>query len=158
MRRSVSKADISARVGTVVAAAALAACGSDGAAGPVGRDLRGAWAYSASGITPGPPPFCAINGTTITVNAHSGNGFSGVYNLGLLTCNGGGVDDTFPIGMGPVVSGVFNGDSVRFNFDDAEWRHFGRLVGDTMSGFLNVSLVLGGTPTVATGTWRAVKQ
>lgn len=136
----------------------VAACGDDAPAGPTGRDLRGTWAYSASGITPGPPPFCAVNGTTITIAAHSGTTFGGQYNLGLLTCNGAGVNDTFAVGMGPVVSGVFTGDSVRFNFDDASWRHFGRIVGDTMSGFLNVSLVLGGTPTVATGNWRAVRQ
>lgn len=157
MRRSVSRTFIITRLGILVAAAALAGCGSDGAAGPVGRDLRGAWAYSASGIT-GPSLTCAISGTTITVHAHSGNSFSGVYNLGLLTCNSGGLENTVAIGTGPVVSGVFNGDSVRFNFDNAEWRHFGRIVGDTMSGFLNVSLVIGGTPTVATGSWRAVRQ
>jgi hypothetical protein len=147
-----------ARCALWVAAVGLAACGSDEPAGPTGRDLRGTWAYSASGISPGPPPFCAVNGTTITVSTHAGTGFGGTYNLGLLTCNGGGVNDTFAIGMGPVVSGVLTGDSVRFNFDDATWRHVGRISGDTMSGFLNVSLVLGGTPTVATGNWRAVRQ
>ena len=137
----------------------MAACGSDEPAGPAGRDLRGTWDYSASNISPGVPPFCTISGAQVTITTHSGTGFAGSHTTGQVVCIGGGVNDTFSLGSGTVVSGVANGDSVRFNFTDGDWRHFGTIRADTMSGFMNLSILLSGTvPNVATGNWRLVKR
>ena len=142
----------------VVIAAVVAACGADPAAPPTGRDLRGTWDYSASGISPGISLVCAVSGAQVTITTHSGTGFAGTHTSGQVVCTGSG-STNFSLGSGTVVSAVANGDSVRFNFDNANYRHFGTIRADTMSGLLNLWVTLNGTsPTIASGTWRLVKR
>ena len=62
------------------------------------------------------------------------------------------------MGSGPVVSGVVSGDSVRFNFDNADWRNLGRIGGDTIAGLVNLSLAPIGSAGVAAGSFRVVRQ
>jgi len=149
---------LSRGIGVVGATVSLTACGADGGSGPAARDVRGNWTYNASGINAGGPNSCAVSGTTITISSQSGSSFSGVYNLGLVICTGPGLNDTTPVGSGAVVSGVVAGDSVRFNFDNTDWRNFGSIAGSTMSGTVNVRLTIGGSAAVAAGNWTAVKQ
>ncbi len=142
----------------LVTVALVTSCGSEGPAAPAGRDLRGTWDYSASGISPGVSLVCAVSGAQVAITTHSGTGFAGTHTSGQVVCTGSG-STNFSVGTGIVVSAVANGDSVRFNFDNANYRHFGTIQADTMSGILNLSVILNGTsPTVATGTWRLVKR
>lgn len=121
--------------------------------------MRDTWTYSATNLNAGGPNSCHISNTQIRVQSHSGTNFSGRYDYGIVVCTGPGLNDTFPVGSGTVIAGaVINGDSVRFNFDDADWRHYGRLVADTMTGLVNLTLTINGSAQVAAGTWRAVRQ
>ena len=138
--------------------ALLADCGSDGAAGPSGRDMRGTWTYDASQISAGGPNYCVVSGTRVTITNQSGNVFSGTYNTGFIACTGPGLHDTVPVGSGTVVSGVVSGDSVRFNFDNSNWRNVGLAGTTSMTGVVNVQLTIGGSSAVAAGAWTATKQ
>ena len=101
---------------------------------------------------------CAISGAQVTISEHSGTGFAGTHTAGQVVCTGGG-STNFSLGSGTVVSAVADGDSVRFNFTNANYRHFGTIQADTMSGLMNLSITLNGTsPTIASGTWRLVKR
>lgn len=120
--------------------------------------MRGTWTYNASSINAGGPNSCAVSGTTITIANQSGTNFSGVYSFGLIVCTGPNLHDTIPVGTGTVVSGIVSGDSVRFNFDNADWRNLGVVTGTNMSGLVNLSLTIGGSAAVAAGNWMAVKQ
>ncbi|MEN8376962.1 MAG: hypothetical protein ABFS34_16160, partial [Gemmatimonadota bacterium] len=138
----------------VLMAAAAAGCGDD-PTGPSTPNVAGAWSYAATNVTAATVT-CSFTNVSLSLT-QSGTTFSGTYSGGLLSCSAPGASFSEPIGGGPVASGTINGTSVTFDMDSSDWRNTGTISGNSMSGTVNVRVVVEGVPIVLTGNFSAAR-
>jgi hypothetical protein len=145
-------------------ALALPGCGEDplpllgGVPIVTGRlpDLSGEWAYEATelrvvGRSGGRG--CTIEGMLLHLGPWRATGFYGRTEGGVLACQGdlavlSGALPSYPVRRGGMVD-----DQVAFDIGTPDWRHQGRIVGDTMSG----TLALRNGSLEMTGRFRVVR-
>ena len=137
-----------------IAPAALACGGADKTTGPPPRDVTGTYTYAFSNLGNGSGVVCS--GTATMPVTQTGATFSGTY-FGTQTCRYASTTDTWNV-SGTVVNGRVVGDSVYFNMDGDNWRNFGVLQGSDMSGTVNGSFIVNGTPSTYAGNFTCVKQ
>ena len=133
-----------------------AGCGGD-AAGPeipTYPNVAGTWTYNASNLS-GAGGSCNVTGLILTIS-QSGGTFSGSYSGGNTSCVIGA--QNYPAGpsSGTIVSGtVTEGGTISFDFDTADWRNSGTIVGSSASGTATVRLDLGAPVgvLVLSGNW-----
>ncbi len=117
--------------------------------GPSMPSVAGSWTYSATNLS-GSGVSCSVSGTSLVITQSSGT-FTGSYNGGTLSCTGGGVTSSSPVGSGTIVSGsVTSAGATSFDFDTQDWRNTGTLSGNSISGTVVVRIDLGAPTGVIT--------
>jgi hypothetical protein len=120
-------------------------------------DLSGVWAYEAKELQVGGRSAgrgCTIDGMLLHLGPWRATGFYGRTEGGVLACEGdlavlGGVLPSYPVRRGGMVD-----DEIAFDIGTSDWRHEGRIAGDTMSG----TLVLRSGSLEMSGRFRAVRR
>jgi len=144
-------------VAVLVAGCSSDATGPQAAAAPL---VAGTWTYQAPVLTG------SVLGESITCRYNldmelqeSGTSFSGIYSRARLFCVLFGVDQIVDAGEGDIVDGVLTGNDVVFNVDSDGIRNTGTVSGDTMSGQVEVRLVVQQNQAIDTvhvmGAWSA---
>lgn len=142
---------------------ALMACG-DGIVAPQQppNSVAGMWVYQALGLSG------SFFGTPITCDYDlemfipgSGPSFVGTYNDARLICSLTGAPQLIDFGGGDIVSGSLDGNKVTFDVDSETIHNSGTLVGDSMSGQVEVELVVQVNSQIDTvlvvGGWSAIR-
>jgi hypothetical protein len=91
--------------------------------------VAGAWTYSATFFSSGNR--CDVSGIRLSLTA-SERTFTGSSTGGSISCIGGPPGG--PLQNFTVAAGRVTGDSVAFDLNPLEWRHQGRLLGDSIGG------------------------
>jgi hypothetical protein len=120
-------------------------------------DLSGVWAYEAKELQVGGRSAgrgCTIDGMLLHLGPWRATGFYGRTEGGVLACEGdlavlGGVLPSYPVRRGGMVD-----DEIAFDIGTSDWRHEGRIAGDTVSG----TLVLRSGSLEMSGRFRAVRR
>jgi hypothetical protein len=138
----------------VMCGIAVAACSGD-STGSSGAQVAGTWRLDITNFNSGPVS-CLDTGKTMTLQ-QAGSSFSGSYNGGQLKCSSPSGSDS-SVTSGKVVHGSIAGDNVQFDLDTTAWHHTGTISGTTMSGLVNATFVVSGTPVTVAGNWSATKH
>lgn len=138
----------------VICGVGLAACSGD-STGSSGPQVAGVWRLDITNFNSGPVS-CLDTGVTMTLQ-QAGESFSGTYSGGQFKCSSAVGSDSAPT-SGKVVHGSLSGTSVQFDLDTTAWHQTGTISGTTMSGLVNATLVVGGTPITIAGDWTATKH
>jgi hypothetical protein len=120
-------------------------------------DLSGVWTYEATelqvvGRSGGRG--CTIAGMLLHLGPWRATGFYGRTEGGVLVCQGDLAVLSGALPSYPVRRGGFVADQIAFDIGTPDWRHEGRIAGDTMSG----TLVLRNGSLEMTGRFRVVRK
>jgi hypothetical protein len=134
---------------------AIAACGSDSTNSP-DNTVSGRWSYSATDLHGIVSFSCSILDATMSLT-QSGTTLTGSVSGGTLSCLGSGGFTNEALSGGVITNGVINGSTVQLEFGTQHVQNVGTVSGNSMSGRVALSGVLG-TTVQMTGNFSAVRQ
>ncbi len=147
----------------LVGTSAFVACG-DAMMAPAtpAPTVTGNWTYEALGLSGtvfGGPLTCDY-GLEMFIPG-SGATFVGIYSQARLFCSLTGTPELIDFGQGNIVSGSLIGNQVMFDIDSETIHNTGTLVGDGMSGQVEIQLVVQVDSSIDTvvvaGAWTATR-